>query len=198
MAPRAKITREMIIEEAFRIAQEKGIEKVTARSISERLHCSTQPVLYYFSTVEEIKGEVYRKADRYHSAYLTSMERDYGNPMLTIGMNYIRFAMEERNLFRFLFQSDEFTGKGLSDLMDSDELLPVLDVLRKELNSSKEEAKEVFGTLAVFVHGYASLFANNAMICEEAKLIDALNKVFCGAVSVLKEKRSREGFSEGG
>lgn len=191
MAPKAKITKEMILEEAFLLVRERGIESVTARSISERLNCSTQPVLYYFSTVGEIKREVYRKADEYHSDYLKSTERDYGNPMLTIGMNYIRFAMEEKNLFRFLFQSNEFSGVGLSDLIDSDELLSVLAVLQQELQSSEEEAKEIFRILAVFVHGYASLFANNSMICEEAQLIDALTKVFSGAVSTLKENRER-------
>ena len=118
MPPKAKITKEMIVETAFYIVQKEGGDRVTARSISERLKCSTQPVLYHFSTVDEIKKMVYKKADDYHTDYIMHMERDEENPMLAIGMNYIKFAIEERNLFRFLFQANEFSGVGILDLLE--------------------------------------------------------------------------------
>lgn len=186
MPPKAKITKEMIVDTAFYIAQEEGVEKVTARSISEQLKCSTQPVLYYFATIDEIKNQVYRKADEYHSDYIMNMEKDYGNPMLTIGMNYIRFAIEERNLFRLLFQTNEFSGASMLDLIDSEELLPLFTVLQQELNMSMEEAKDVFSTLFIFVHGYASLYANNTMVYEEENVIRALKKVFFGTKHIEK------------
>ncbi|MCM1496828.1 MAG: TetR/AcrR family transcriptional regulator [Roseburia sp.] len=190
MPPRAKITREMIVNRAFLIVQKEGVDKVTARNISEQLNCSTQPVLYYFSTVEEIKKAVYEKADEYHSSYIMNRGRDYGNPMLTIGMNYIKFAVEERNLFRFLFQSNQFPETSILDLMDSEELLPVITVLQQELDTSVSEAKEIFSTLFIYVHGYASLYANNKMIYEEEKLADALVKVFHSAAYASKGDKS--------
>ena len=45
MPPRARITREMILEEAYQIARTEGVDKITARAVAERLGCSTQPVL---------------------------------------------------------------------------------------------------------------------------------------------------------
>lgn len=42
-----------------------------------------------------------------------------------------------------------------------EELLPILAILQQELEASVEEAKEIFATLFIFVHGYASMFANN-------------------------------------
>ena len=129
MPPKARISKEMIIEEAFQIARTEGADKITARCISEKLKCSTQPVLYYFATVEEIKAVVYQQANDYHTRFLMNMEHDYGDPMLSIGMNYIRFAVEERNLFRFLFQTNEFSGTGLMDLIQSEELKPIMQVL---------------------------------------------------------------------
>ena len=186
MPPKAKITKEMIIDTAFCIAQHEGMDKVTARSISEQLNCSTQPVLYYFATVEEIKKEVYKKSDEFHTIFIMNMERDYGNPMLAIGMNYIRFAIEERNLFRLLFQSNEFSGASIPDLLNLEALLPLFTVLQQEADVSLEEAKEIFSTLFIFAHGYASLYANNTMIYEEAKVISELEKVFYGTLCVMK------------
>lgn len=186
MPPRAKITKEMIVNSAFQIVREKGADQVTARSISRQLNCSTQPVLYYFSTVEDIKRAVYQKADEYHSDYIMNTGTDCKDPMLAAGMNYIRFAIEERNLFRFLFQSNEFSGAGMLELMETEELLPVLTVLQNELDMSAEDTKEVFGTLFIFVHGYASLYANNEMIYDELKVRKALKKIFYGAALAVK------------
>ena len=186
MPPRAKITKEMIVDTAFCIVQEQGIDKVTARSISEKLNCSTQPVLYHFATIEEIKDNVYKKADEYHTGYIMNMEQDYGNPMLAIGVNYIRFAIEERNLFRFLFQSNEFSGFGILDLVESEDICPLLEVLKQELDMPMEQVKKVFITLFIFVHGYASLYANNTMVFDEKVVLEALDNVFLGAVCALK------------
>lgn len=186
MPPKAKITKEMIVDVAFGIIQREGVDKVTARSISQQLNCSTQPVLYHFATVEDIKKAVYKKADAYHSDYLMNMENDYGDPMLTMGMNYINFARKERNIFQFLFQSNEFSGASILELLEMEEILPILTMLQHELELELDEVKEVFSTLFIFVHGYASLYANNTMIYEEANVISAIEKVFEGAICVLK------------
>ena len=186
MPPKAKVTKEMIVDTAFKIVQKEGVDKVTARSISEQLNCSTQPVLYYFSTVEDIKKMVYKKADAYHSDYIMKTEIACGNPMLAIGMNYIKFAIEERNLFRLLFQSDEFSGVSVLNLLETKELLPILTVLQNKLDMSMEDTKKVFGTLFIFVHGYASLYANNTMIYDELNVMKALEKILYGAVCATK------------
>lgn len=186
MPPKAKITKEMIVDVAFGIIQREGVDKVTARSISQQLNCSTQPVLYHFATVEDIKKAVYKKADEYHSDYIMNMENDYGDPMLTMGMNYIDFARKERNIFQFLFQSNEFSGASILDLLQTEEILPFLTMLQQELELALEEVKEVFSTLFIFVHGYASLYANNTMIYDEANVISAIENVFEGAICVLK------------
>ena len=69
--PKAKVTRDMVIEAAFAIARTAGAEQVNARTVSQELGCSTQPVMYHFATIEALKRAVYAKADRYHSDYLT-------------------------------------------------------------------------------------------------------------------------------
>lgn len=101
MPPKARITREMIVRAGFELVRANGFGGVSVRSIAERLHCSTQPVLYAFSTADEIRRAVYEETDRFHSEYLMNV-RD-GDMLLGIGLNYIRFAIEEPNLFRFLF-----------------------------------------------------------------------------------------------
>lgn len=186
MPPKAKITKEMIVDTAFEIVRKDGADRVTARNISEQLHCSTQPVLYYFTSVEDIKKMVYRKADEYHASYIMNMEGDYKNPMLAVGMNYIRFAIEERNLFRFLFQTHELQGVEMLDLLESEKLLSILTAVQDIMPLSLEEIREVFSTLFIFVHGYASLCANHTMEYEESIIQSVLEKILDGAVYIAK------------
>ena len=192
MPPKAKITKDMIVDSAFKIVQKEGADKVTARKISEQLNCSTQPVLYYFSSVEDIKKLVYKKVDEYHSEYIMNMHSEYENPMLVIGMNYIKFSIEEKNLFRFLFQSNEFSEASMLDLLNSEALLPMLTILQKESDMSLEDAKEVFSILFIFVHGYASLYANNTMIFDEKNIMTTLEKVFYGAICATKGEHNEK------
>ena len=86
---------------------------------------------------------------------------------LGIGMNYIRFAIEEPHLFRFLFQSDYFNGKTLLELIDAEELTPVLSAMQRSLGIGMEQTKTVFVTVFLFAHGYASIIANNSLKYDE-------------------------------
>ena len=188
MPAKAKVTKEMIVDAAFAVAREAGVENINARTVSERLHCSTQPVMYHFATIEELKRTVYAKADLYHSEYLMNMEKPPKGAALGIGMNYIRFAIEEPHLFRFLFQSDYFSGKTLLELIDADELTPVLSAMQNKLDMNIEQTKKVFLTIFLFAHGYASIIANNSLKYDEALIHSQLDQAYRGAILAAQEE----------
>ena len=172
----------MIVDAAFAVARETGAENINARTVSERLHCSTQPIMYHFATIEELKRTVYAKADLYHSEYLMNLRSPAQGVMLGIGMNYIRFAIEEPHLFRFLFQSDFFGGSTLLELIDAEELAPVLSAMQGALGIDRERTKKVFLTVFLFAHGYASIIANNSLKYDEALIKAHLEQAYRGAM----------------
>lgn len=188
MPPKAKITRDMIVAAAFEIAREAGAENINARTVAKKLNCSTQPVMYHFATIKELKQAAYDKADEYHTEYLMAVPETQESAMPGIGLNYIRFAVENPNLFRFLFQSGLAAGNTLADLINAEELLPVLSVMQKEMNITAEQTKEVFVTLAMFVHGYASIIANHSFEYDEKLIAAQLKRVYTGAVLALQEE----------
>lgn len=190
MPPRAKITREMVVDAAFAVARAEGVESVNARTVSGALNCSTQPVMYHFSTIGELKRAVYEKTGEYHTEYLLNVPQDRENVMLGIGLNYIRFAVEEPNLFRVLFQSGLAKENSLVEMIDSQELTPVLLAMRQAMGLSMEQTKDVFVTLAMFVHGYASLLANDSMAYDEALAAAYLKRVYKGAILAIREENN--------
>lgn len=184
MPPKAKVTKDMIVDAAFVVAREEGAENINARSVAQKLNCSTQPVMYHFKTMEELKKAVYGKADEYHSSYIMNIQSD--NPMKDIGLQYIRFAVTEKKLFRFLFQSNEFLGKNISELTNAEELQPVIAILSQATEVNTKQAKTIFRSLFLFVHGYASMFANNEMVYDEQTISSDLDLIFNGIVNTLK------------
>ena len=87
---------------------------------------------------------------------------------------------------RFLFQTNEFIGKNISELINSEELQPIIAILSKEVEVNTEQAKTIFRSLFLIAHGYASMFANNEMTYDEQTIISDLDLVFDGTVYSLK------------
>lgn len=186
MPPKSQITKEMIVEAGFQLIRREGAEALNVRRIAEELHCSTQPVMYRFSTVEELTEEIYAAADSYHSEYLMTAECAADDPMLAIGLRYIRFAAEERHLFRFLFQSDKYAGKDFAEIVGDEELAPVFEVLQREAEITAEQSRSAFEALFLTVHGIASLLANNSMEYDEGRFTGVLTNVFMGVIGMMK------------
>ena len=188
MPPKARVTREMVVDAAVRVARQQGAQSINARTVAQELGCSTQPVMYHFATIDGLRRAAYAKADKLHTAYLLR-ESPGIDPLLAIGLNYVRFAKEEPLLFRFLFQSDYAERNDLLEMIDAPELAPVLDVIQQETALAKPLIKDVFLIVALFAHGCASLVANGAIEYDEQLMAANLKRCFVGAVA---------GVSEGG
>lgn len=184
--PKARITQEMVLDAAFQVARTAGAEQVNARTVSQELGCSTQPVMYHFATIEELKRAVYERADWFHTEYLMNTEPQ-GDPLLGIGLNYIRFAIEEPRLFRFLFQSGYAVENSLLEMVDSEALTPVLSAMQGAMGLDRERTREAFLTLALFVHGYASIIANNHLEYDQETVALHLERAYRGAVLAARE-----------
>lgn len=175
----------MITDAAFDIARYEGYERINARTVAHKLSCSTQPIMYHFATVGDIKKAVYQKADEFHSSYIM---QGAGDGIGGIGMAYIRFAQNEKHLFRFLFQSDDFSGQSLSHLIDNEALSSVLGAISQSSGITIEQAKTAFRSLFLFIHGYASMLANNSMEYDEKVISADIQRIFTGTMCALKEE----------
>ena len=178
MPPKPKINRQMILDASFEIVREQGHEMINARTIAEKLGCSTQPVMYNFKTIEEIREETYNLADEYHTGFIMPKGDKGYDPLLELGMNYIRFGYEEKNLFRFLFQTNSFAGLDVAALMSNPGLGEMLRIVSSGAGCTEDEARNVFFNLFVSAHGIASLIANNSMEYEEESFRKVLENTY--------------------
>ena len=183
----AKVTKEMIIDAAFEISKEMGAENINARTVSQKLGCSTQPVLYHFKTIEDVRIAAHKKASEFHINYVTSISGKYERPMLEVGMRHIQFAVEEKNLFRFLFHSNYYAGISLSDWLTGENFGSLFPILEKQANVDNRQAYSIFSQIFLVTHGIASLLANNAMVYDESYCINTLSNAYFGTMHLITE-----------
>ena len=192
MPPKTKVTAEMIVNAAIEVVRQSGFENINARTVSGKLHCSTQPVMYHFSTIDSLKRAAYKRADQLHAEYMMNTPSGQ-DPILGIGLNYIRFAVEEPQLFRFLFQSGYAEENSLLEMVDSEELIPVLAAMREGAGLSMQNTRNVFITVALFAHGYASIIANNGLEYDEKLVAEHLERTWNGAcLAAAQEENEHE------
>ncbi len=182
----AKVTKEMIIDAAFEIAKEMRAENITARTVSQKLGCSTQPVLYHFKTIEDVRIAAHKKASEFHINYVTNLSGKYERPMLEVGMRHIRFAVEEKNLFCFLFHSNYYTGIPLSDWFTGEIFDSLFPILKRQAKVDRRQAYSIFSQILLVTHGIASLLADNAMVYDEAYCINTLSDAYFGIMYLIK------------
>ena len=191
MPPKTRITKDMIIQAAVEVARQSGHENINARTVAEQLRCSTQPVMYHFSTIDAMKRAAYAQVDQLHSEKLMTIPPGQ-DPALGIGLNYVRFAVEEPRLFRFLFQSGYAEENNLLEMADSEGLAPVLAAIKEGAGLSMEKSRDVFITVALFAHGYASLIANNHLEFDEKLIAEHLERAWNGAVLAAEQEEDNE------
>ncbi len=184
MPPKAKISREMIAEAGMQLVREGGITALNARAAAKKLGCSTQPVLYHYKNMQELKAAVYAQADAFHTAYLEQQEHPH--PLLNMGLRYIRFGAEEPHLFRFLFQSDLLPSHDIASLLRQPEVTPMVMGVAAATGLPAEDALRVFSLLFLTVHGCASLLANNSAVFDPSYFTAVLEDSLTGAVCAVR------------
>ena len=100
MPPKTRFKKEDIIEAAFNIVRRHGWSGLSARSIAKELHSSTQPIYSHLKSIEDLKEEIVKKIFDLLFSYGTTKRT--GDPWVDVGIGYVLFAKEEKQLFRCL------------------------------------------------------------------------------------------------
>ena len=165
MAPRQKITKEMILEATFRLTREHGFEHVNARSLAAELGCSTQPIFSRFETMDELKKAFHAYAGKYFDHYAAQAMQG-GDSFRKLGECYINFARNESNLFKLLFMSEVMDLHGFDHMYDDPENLEVAQNLSTAMHISLESAKRFYMKMFIFTHGIAAMAATGFVRLE--------------------------------
>lgn len=194
MPPKCKFTKEEVVQAALDMTRESGITSVTARALGERLGSSSRPVFSLFQSMQEVQQEVIQAADALYQDYLKrDMVAGKYPPYKASGMAYIRFAKDEKELFKLLFMRDRSTEQ----IDDSPkELEFILEAITKSTGMSKQDAYKFHLEMWIYVHGIATMIATSYLEFDWDAISQMLSDEFMGLKHAFLERSPNNGSNQ--
>ena len=178
MPPKVRITKEDIVSAAVDIVRSKGETALNARNIAAVLCCSTQPVFSNFATMEELRVSVVEAADTLFGEYMKrEIESGRFPPYKASGMAYIRFAKEEKELFKLLYMRD----RSAEEIPEETELgRTVTAMVQDNTGLDTLSAKLFHMEMWAFVHGIATMVATDYLTLDMPLVSRMITDVYQG------------------
>lgn len=188
MPPKAKFSREEIIEAALAIVREYGADALTARALAEKLGSSARPIFTVFQSMEEVQEAVLASAKTLYKQYVERGLQE--NPAFKgVGTQYILFSINEPKLFQLLFMTEQ---EGVPNLAG---ILPLIDESYDAILLSIEKGYGLDGTAAeklyrhlwIYTHGIAALCATKMCRFTGEEISAMMTEVFMSLLRKIRE-----------
>lgn len=188
MPPKAKITKEMILDTVLEITKEIGFGSVNARSIANKLNCSTRPIFTCYENMDELKKEFLIFAYQYYEHFVIDFrDSTETKPYLLLPLSYIKFAQEETNIFKLLFIDDMDL-----EMMVENDFYKEIDNEKRAAEFSKnieidiELGKRIFLDLFLYSHGIAVLTATKKLTLDRKQIEKMVTNMLSAFVAIKK------------
>lgn len=177
MPPRVKINKDDIISTSITLIRKNGVSELNARSIANELSCSTQPIFSNFKSMEDLHEQVTASAHNLYLEFLQNEAKSGKYPKYkAFGMAYIRFAKDEKELFKFLFMRDRKN----EDLSPTDDFKASIDIIMKANGFSREKAELMHMEMWSLVHGIGTMLATSFCPLKWEQISNMLTDVYQG------------------
>ena len=191
MPPKAKFTKEQITKAALSVVSEKGVQALTAKELGAALGTSTTPIFTVFNSMQEVQDAVMLAAMERFEEY--AHKAAHIKPVFKqVGMQMILFAKEEPKLYQLIFMSSISEAQTFDDIYAhlgsvADECL---DVLQKDYDLSKDNAKTLFEHVWIHTFGIGALCATGVCDFSHEQIAEMLTQDFTAMMMLMKSGKS--------
>ena len=173
MARKEMITKDYLINTAFLMAKQEGIENVTARKLAAKAGCSTQPIFRIYENMDDLWKDIFYKAVSYFSFYYERYPKLKNEPFVNLGLSYIQFAKEEKDLFKFLFLSNHRYDKSMYEILNGEKGILAAEIAKAKKNGC-ENTGDLFTKMWIFIHGAACMAITDDYDLDEIQTTNLL------------------------
>lgn len=191
MPPKAKFTREEIVEAALVLASEKGIRSLTAREIASAIGTSTQPIFTAFKNMDELLHEVRNAALARFEVY-ARRAMEFTPVYKELGVQMILFASEQPKLYRLLFMTEKPEAENFDDVFKNlgDMATLSVEVIQRDYELSYENAKLLFKHNWIHTYAIGALIATGVCNFTPGEIQEMLSREFVAMLMLIKSGRA--------
>ena len=198
MPPKAKFTKEQITKAALCVVSEKGAQALTAKELGAALGTSTTPIFTVFNSMQEVQDAVMLAAMERFEEYAHKAAH-LGPVFKQVGMQMILFAKEEPKLYQLIFMSSISEAQTFDDIYAhlgsvADECL---DVLQKDYDLSKDNAKTLFEHVWIHTFGIGALCATGVCDFSHEQIAQMLTQDFTAMMMLMKSGKPSQASISG-
>ncbi|MGN0976877.1 MAG: TetR/AcrR family transcriptional regulator [Faecousia sp.] len=190
MPPKPKFTREEIVAAALELVSEEGMSALTSRDLGIRLGSSARPIFTVFNSMQEVQDAVMLAAMERFEEYAHKAAH-LGPVFKQVGMQMILFAKAEPKLYQLIFMSSIGEAHTFNDIYArlgsvADECL---DVLQKDYDLSKDNAKTLFEHVWIHTFGIGALCATGMCDFSHEQIAEMLTQDFTAMMMLMKSDK---------
>lgn len=187
MPPKAKFTREEIIQAALEIVRTDGFEALTSRELGTRLGSSARPIFTVFHNMEEVQQAVVESARMLYKEYVNRGLKEE-HPFKGVGTQYILFSVHEPKLFQLLFMSEQPQKPDLSGVLPlvEESYEEILLAIQGDYGIDELLAEKLYHHLWIYTHGIATLCATKMCCFTGDEISSMITEVFTSLLKNIK------------
>ena len=172
LARKVQISKEIILQAALEMLIRKGYSAINIKTLSKKIGCSTQPLVWHFENMEGLRKALAEYALNYANEKMRSCMQNGMEAFVDFGIAYINLAFDEPNLFKYLYMSGEsgFQAGGFYVLVNADENAIIAGQIAGYLKISKEDASHFLQNIMIYTHGLASFIASGIITSSKEKV----------------------------
>lgn len=168
-----KITRDEIIDGAFDFVKKNGFVKLNARGLASFLNCSTQPIYFQFTNMDELHQALLSKTKIHYQAYIQNSIKNEQTLFMGCMKGMINYARENKNLFSLIFEENYVKTEEEDDFN-----LRIIQGIMKAGGYSFESATLFFHQSWIFSYGIACGIIHGYMMFSENEINTLLQNQF--------------------
>ena len=156
--PKQRITKEMVVNAAFELARQGGMEQVIVKSIAQKIGCSVQPIYSYCNNMDGLRNDVCDKVRNFIQGYIAS-HIDKNDLFRSTGQAYIQLAKDEPHILKIFILQERKNIASLEDLYQAEANPQVARSISEKLKISLESAKQLHLNMLIYTIGIGTIFS---------------------------------------
>ena len=185
MPPKAKFTKQKLIDESLALIRRDGVDALSARNLGACLGCSSRPIFTLYNSMAELQHDVLVQAYALYHKYIAE-ETASGKypPYKASGMAYVRFAVEEKELFKLLFMRERSTKEISEDVCDP----IIVERILEATHFTREQAQQLYLSMWIHAHGIATMLVTSYFTMSMEEISEEITRAYTSIRDRIREE----------
>ena len=178
MGRKPQITKEIILETAFRMLIRDGHTAINVKTLSAEIGCSTQPIVWHFENMNGFWQAFSEYCIAYAKSQFTVWNDNVDDLLTETARKYIAIACNTPNLFWFVFADSNVDRKNskVVHAMQLESTGRIIELLCQEKGLTERQAASFLMNYEFYIHGVASFTASGFCCYPEEEIVAMANQ----------------------